>query len=181
VPRKFNARRYAQAVYEIALEKKDLERWRIDLQKIVDAVVNETFLAVLESPKIKFEDKSRLLERLGGIDPIVLNLVRLLIARGGVNMIPEIAAEYRLLLDEYHGIQTAAVVTAVPLDSEDQEKLATNLGARVEKKIVLDAAVDPEIIGGIIARVGGKLLDGSTRSKLIALKKELESGGRMGN
>jgi F-type H+-transporting ATPase subunit delta len=181
MPRKFNARRYAQAVFAIALEKKDLERWRTDLQKITDAVGNETFLAVLESPKIKFKEKSRLLERLGGIDPMVLNLVRLLIARGGVNMIPEIAAEYRLLLDEYRGIQTAAVVTAVPLDSEDKDKLAKNLGARVEKKIVLDAAVDPEIIGGIVARVGGKLLDGSTRSKLIALKKELESGGRMGN
>jgi F-type H+-transporting ATPase subunit delta len=181
MPRKFNARRYAQAVFEIALEKKDLERWRTDLQKIVDAVGDETFLSVLESPKIKFEEKSRLLERLGGIDPMVLNLVRLLIARGGVNMIPEIAAEYRLLLDEYRGIQTAAVVTAVPLDSEDKDKLAENLGVRVGKKVVLGAAVDPEIIGGIIARVGGKLLDGSTRSKLIALKKELESGGRLGN
>jgi F-type H+-transporting ATPase subunit delta len=181
VPRKFNTRRYAQAVFEIALEKKDPERWLSDLQKIADAVGDETFLAVLESPKIKFEDKSRLLERLGGIDPMVLNLVRLLIARGGVNMIPEIAAEYRRLLDEYHGIQTAAVVTAVPLDSEDKEKLAKSLGARVEKKVVLDAAVNPEIIGGIIARVGGKLLDGSTRSKLIALKKELESGGKLGN
>jgi len=178
--RKFNARRYAQAVFEIALEKKGLEKWRSDLDKIVVAVGDEMFLAVLESPKIKFEEKSRLLERLGGIDPLVLNLVRLLIARGGVNMIPEIAAEYRRMLDEYHGIQTAQVVTAVPLDKKDKEKLAKDIGAMIDKKIVLQPAVAPEIIGGIIARVGGKLLDGSTRSKLMALKKELISGGRVG-
>jgi F-type H+-transporting ATPase subunit delta len=178
VPKKFNARRYARAVFEIALEKKELERWRYDLDKIVAAVGNEAFLAVLESPKIKFEDKSRLLERLGNIHPLVLNLVRLLIARGGVNMLPEIAAEYRRMLDEYHGIQTAAIVTAVPLDKREEDKLAKILGDRVGKKVVLQPAVAPEIIGGIVARVGGKLLDGSTSSRLTALKKELETGVR---
>jgi F-type H+-transporting ATPase subunit delta len=180
MPRKFNARRYAQAVFEIALEEKGLEKWRLDLDEIVAAVGNEAFLAVLESPKIKFEEKSRLLARLGGIDPLVLNLVRLLIARGGVNILPEIAAEYRRMVDDYHGIQTAAVITAVPLDKKDKEKLAKDIGAMIDKKVVLQAEVAPEIIGGIVARVGGKLLDGSTRSKLMALKKELVSGGRVG-
>jgi F-type H+-transporting ATPase subunit delta len=181
MPRKFNARRYAQAVFEIALEKNELERWQSDLQTLVAAVGDETFLAVLESPKIKFEAKSGLLSRLGGVGPLALNLVMMLVARGGVNMIPEIAAEYRRMLDEYHGIQTAAIVTAVPLDDEDKEMLAANLGAMVGKKVVLEPVVDPDIIGGIVARVGGKLLDGSTRSKLTALKKELISGGRIGD
>jgi F-type H+-transporting ATPase subunit delta len=176
VPKKFNSRRYARAVFEIALEKKGLERWQSDLAKIVAAIGDEAFLAVLESPKIKFEDKSRLLESLGGIDPLVLNLVRLLVARGGVNMLPKIAAEYGRLLDEYHGIQTAAVVTAVPLDKREEDKLAKILGDRIGKKVVLESAVAPGIIGGIIARVGGKLLDGSTSSRLSALKKELLTG-----
>jgi F-type H+-transporting ATPase subunit delta len=180
MPKKFNARRYAQAVFEIALEKKELERWRSDLDKIVAAISNEAFLAVLESPKIKLEDKSHLLESLGGIHPLVLNLVKLLIARGGVNMLPEIAAEYQRRLDEYHGIQIAAVVTAVTLDKRDEDKLAKILGDRIGKKVVLQPAVAPEIIGGIVARVGGKLLDGSTRSKLTALKRVLEAGGRVG-
>ena len=180
MPRKFNARRYARAVFEIALEKKGLEEWRSDLDKIVEAVGNAEFLAVLESPKIKFEEKSRLLDLLVGIDPLVLNLVRLLIARGGIRLVPQVAAEYRRMVDDYHGIQTAAVVTAVPLDKKEQQRLATNIGAIIDKKVVLQPSVAPEIIGGIVARVGGKLLDGSTRSKLMALKKELISGGRVG-
>ena len=178
MPRKFNTRRYAQAVFEIALEKKELERWQSDFDKVVDAISDNTFLAVLESPKIKFEDKSRLMARLGDISPLALNLVMLLVTRGGVNMMGEIAEEYRRRLDEYHGVQTAEVVTAIPLDNKDNEKLSDTLGTMTGKKVVLKSGVDPEILGGIVARVGGKLLDGSTRSKLIALKKELVGGER---
>lgn len=174
MPRKAYARRYAQAVFEIALEKNELERWQADLQKIVGAIADETFLAALESPKIKIEDKAALLKKLpGGISPLAVNLVLMLIGRSGVAMVAEIAGEYQRLLDDYHGIQTADVITAVPIDDKDKEKLAEKLSALVAKKVVLKQEVDPEILGGIIARVGGKLLDGSTRSKLAALKRDL--------
>jgi F-type H+-transporting ATPase subunit delta len=107
-----------------------------------------------------------------------MNLVRLLITRNGTGMLGEIAGEYQRLVDAYHGIQKAEVVTAVPIDDKDKEKLAENLGALVDSKIVVESRVDPEILGGVIARVGGKLLDGSTRSKLVALKRELVGAGR---
>ena len=179
MPKKFSARRYAQAVLDIALEKNELERWRSDLDKIVEAVAEGAFLAVLVSPKIHFEEKSRLLKaRFADISPLALNLVRLLVARGGINTIKEIAAEYRHMVDEHHGIQTAEVVTAVPLDEQDEERLARELGGMTGKKVRFKSSVDPSIIGGIIARVGGRLLDGSTRSKLLALKKELVAGGK---
>jgi len=182
MPRKFNARRYAQAVLEIALEKNELERWRADLAKVVEALSEGMFLAVLESPKIKFEDKSRLLKAsLADINPLALNLVIMLVARGHANMVPEIAAEYRNLLDDYRGIESAEIVTAVPLEKADEEHLAQELGGMTGKKVQLKSSVDPAIIGGIIARVGGKLLDGSTRSKLLALKKELAGGSRAGS
>jgi F-type H+-transporting ATPase subunit delta len=178
MPRKLNARRYAQAVFEIALERRELERWQSDLWKTVDAIGDATFLAVLESPKIKFEDKSRLLARFGDISPLALNLVTMLITRGGVGKIRQIAGEYRHMLDDYRGIETAEVVTAVPLDKADEERLALDLGGLTGRKVQLKSSVDPAIIGGIVARVGGKLLDGSTSSKLLALKKELVAGGR---
>jgi F-type H+-transporting ATPase subunit delta len=179
MPRRVYGRRYAQAIFEIALEKKELERWQSDLQKIVDAIGDETFLAAMESPKIKIEDKTKLLkQRLGEINPLALNLLHLLITRGGIGMIGDIAEEFQRMMDSYHGIQAAEVITAVPLDDNDKQKLADNLGALVGAKVVLKPEVDPEIIGGIIARVGGKLLDGSTRSKLAALKRELVGVGK---
>ncbi len=176
MPKKANTRRYAQAVFEIALENKELERWQADLQKIAGALSDAGLLAAMENPKIRFEDKSRLLARLEDINPLALNLVRLLITRNAVDMLGGIAGEYRRLADAYHGIKQAEVVTAVPLDDKDKEKMAARLGMLVDSKVVVESRVDPEILGGVIARVGGKLLDGSTRSKLAALKRELVKG-----
>jgi F-type H+-transporting ATPase subunit delta len=181
MPKKANARRYARAVYEIALEAKALEPWQADLQKIVGVLSNADFMAAMESPKIRFEKKSQLLaDGLADVSPAALNLVRLLIMKNGISEIGEIAAEYRRLVDAYHGVQQAQVVTAVPIDARDKEKLAENLGALAGSKILVESQVDPAILGGVIARVGGKLLDGSTRSKLAALKRELAAGGRTG-
>jgi len=173
--RRVYARRYSQAVFEIALERNKLDRWQSDLRKIASLSEDATFIAFLESPKFRFDDKARLLsERLGDINPLALNLVYLLVARGRLSMVGDIAGEYQRLLDSYRGIEQAEITTAIPLDDEDKLRLEERLGAIVGKKVVLKPEVDSSLIGGIIARIGGKLLDGSTRSQLMALKKELE-------
>jgi F-type H+-transporting ATPase subunit delta len=178
MPKQAYGRRYAQAVFELALEKNELEKWQADLRKVADTVKDKEFLEVLESPRIKPEDKSRLIATvLPDLAPLAMNLLHLLIARSGIGMIGDIAAGYERLLDSYRGIEPAEVITAVPLDEKDKQKLAERLAAVVGKEVTLKSEVDPEILGGIIARVGGKLLDGSTRSKLMALKRELVGKG----
>ena len=173
------ARRYSQAVFEMALEAKELDSWQSDLRKIASLAEYATLVAFLENPKIHFEAKVRLLsERLDGINPLALNLAYLLVARGRLSMIGDIADDYQQLLDSYRGIESADVITAIPLGEEDKLKLAEHLGAVIGKKVVLRTGVDSSLIGGLIARIGGKLLDGSTRSKLEALKKELAGAGR---
>ena len=133
-----------------------------------------TLIAWLENPKFRFDDKVGLLsEQLGDLNPLTLNLVYLLAARGRLSMIGDIADEYQRLLDSYRGIEQAEVITAVPLDDEDRLRLGERLGAVVGKKVVVKPEVDSSLIGGFIARIGGKLLDGSTRGKLEALKREL--------
>ena len=177
--RRVYARRYSQAVFEIALETEELDRWQSDLRKITSLGEDATFIAFLESPKFHFDDKARLLrERLGDISPLALNLVYLLVTKGRLSMVGEIADEYQRLLDSYRGIEQVEVTTAIPLDDEDKLRLGERLGAAVGKKVVLKLEVDSSLIGGIIARIGGKLLDGSTRSKLVALKRELAGVGR---
>ena len=177
--RKAYARRYAQAVFEIALETKELDRWQSDLKKMVSIAGDAALVTFLESPKVHFADKARLLsEQLEDISPLALNLFLLLITRGRLSIIGEIEDEYQRLLDSYHGIEPAEVSTAIPLDDEDELKLTEQLGAIVGKKVVLKSEVDPALIGGFVVRVGGKLLDGSTRGKLMALKRELAGVGR---
>ena len=172
--RRFYAKRYAQAVFEIALGRKELDRWQSDLRTIASLGEDDTLIAWLENPKFRFDDKVRLLsEQLGDLNPLALNLVYLLVARGKLGMIGDIADEYQRLLDSYRGIEPAEVITAVPLDDEDRLRLGERLGAVVGKKVVVKLEVDSSLIGGFIARIGGKLLDGSTRSKLEALKREM--------
>jgi len=179
VARRVYPKRYAQAVFEIALEKSELDRWQSDLSQIAGLGDDAALVAFLESPKFRFEDKAKLLsERLGGINPLALNLIYLLVARGRLGMIGDIADEYQLLLDSYRGIEHGEVTTAIPLDEEDKLKLEERLGDIAGKKVVLKSEVNPEVIGGIIARIGGKLLDGSTRSKLEALREDLVRAGR---
>jgi F-type H+-transporting ATPase subunit delta len=178
VARRVYARRYARAVFEIALERKELDRWQADLKEVAALGEDAAFMALVENPKVGFEKKEKVLsELLGDINPLARNLVYLLVSRGRFSMVGEIAEEYQRLLDGYRGIEHAEVVTAVPLDDKERKRLEEHLGAVVGKKIVLESSVDPSLVGGMIARVGGKLLDGSTHSQLLALKKELATGG----
>jgi F-type H+-transporting ATPase subunit delta len=164
-------------VFGIARERNELDKWQSDLRKIATLGEDAKFMALLESPKIRFEDKAKLLAKgLGDINPLALNLVYLLVTRGRVGMVGDIADEYQRLLDSYRGIEQAEVITAIELDDEDRRKLEERLEKVVGKKVVLKPRVDPGVLGGIVARIGGKLLDGSTRSKLVALKKALASG-----
>ena len=176
--RRVYARRYARAVFEIALERKELDRWRADLAKIAALGENAEFMTLIENPKVGFDEKEKLLAKvLDDVNPLARNLVYLLVSRGRFGMAGDIADEYHRLLDGYRGIEHAEVVTAVPLDDKEKKKLEEHLGQLVGKKVVLEASVDPSLVGGMIARVGGKLLDGSTYSQLLALKKELAAGG----
>jgi F-type H+-transporting ATPase subunit delta len=177
VARRASARRYSQAAFQIALEQKELDRWESDLRKVSSITEDVAIAAVFENPKIDFKDKEKLLsERLDKINPQVLNLIYLLMARGNLNMVGEIADEYQRLLSKHRGIVEAEVITAVPLDDEDKLKLGERLRAIVGKEVMVKPVVNPGVIGGMVIRFDGKLLDGSTRSRLKALQREL--GGR---
>jgi len=166
----------------MALDRKELNRWQSDLRKVASLVKEDALFALLENPEVPFDDKAKVLsERLGEINPEVLKLVSMLVAKGRLGMIGDITDEYQRLLDNYHGVEgaeVAEVTTAIPLDDEDRLKLAQQITDMVGKPVVLKPKVDSSVIGGIIIRVSDKLIDGSIRSKLAALKKELGGGGR---
>jgi F-type H+-transporting ATPase subunit delta len=171
------ARRYSQAAFKIALEEKELNRWQSDLRKIASLVKDEALFKLLENPEVPFDNKAKVLsERLGDINPEALKMVSMLVTKGRLGIIDNIADEYQRLLDNYHGIEgaeVAEVTTAIPIDDEDKLRLAQRLTSLVGKPVVLKPKVDSSLIGGIIIRVGDKLIDGSIRSKLQTLKREL--------
>ncbi len=172
--RRLAAKPYAQELFDAALRRKQLDRCHSDLNKAVQLSKDRDMVAFLEDPEVRFQDKARLLsERMGDKNYLVLNLIYRLLTKRMLDMLPDIADEYRRLFDSYDGIVRAQVTTAISLDEEDKLKISKRLGKIFGKKVILEPVVDPGIIGGIVVRVGDKLLDGSIRSKLESLKREM--------
>jgi len=156
------------------LEKSELEIWQQGLRKIADLAKDEELIALLQTPRLPFPAKKSLLEmRVGKINPLPFNLALLLVSKGILRRGGDIFQQYNNLLDAHRGVERAKVTAALPLGDEEREAFSLHLGEMVKRKVVIDAQVDPSIIGGFIARVGDTLIDGSIRQRLERLKKSL--------
>ncbi|UCH06816.1 MAG: ATP synthase F1 subunit delta [Deltaproteobacteria bacterium] len=179
MPRTFSGKRYAQAAFELALEKSELEVWREDLRRAAAIISDAQLMVLLENPKLPFHAKKSLLEeRLGKMNPLVFNLICLLMGRGRLKIIGNVADHYNRLLDAHNGIERADVITALPLDDEETNTLARRLGELVGHTVIVDARTDPSVIGGFRARIGDVLIDGSIHNKLELLRHNLIGAGR---
>ena len=174
-----SARRYAQAVFAIALEQGEPDRWLDDLALLSDAMVNEEFANFLDAPQLTLSQKTDMIEESLGdsIGPLALNLISLLASRNSARLLPSITESYQEMLDEHNGIERAEVVSAVALSDEQQDRIETMLKGIVGKDITSTSRIDPQILGGFVARVGDKVIDGSTRTRLDELRRELVQGG----
>jgi len=174
MPATVSSKRYAQAVFEIASEKNELEKWQPDLKRIAELAQDSETMSLLENPKVPFELKAKLAqEKLGKISPLALNLFYLLILKGRLRSAPQIADEYQCLLDDHRGIRHAEVTTAIPLDETNINKITQSLETMIGKKIGLSLKIDPAILGGFIARIDDSLIDCSIRSELEQMRKSL--------
>ena len=170
------SKRYAQAVLELAIEHKEEERWKAELAEMSVVLSSSSLVQILESPRVDFASKQALLSAgLKGISQRALNLSFVLTKKGRVGLIQDIAVEYGRLLDAHRGVEHAEVVTAVPLTKDDLDGVARKLGQMSGKKIVLEPKVNPDIIGGLVVRIGDQLIDGSIRTSLENMKKGLVS------
>jgi F-type H+-transporting ATPase subunit delta len=171
-----SSKRYAQAIFQIARGKDQMEQWQSSLQQIKTLVQNEQLADVMENPRLHFDQKSKILsELLVKADPLVLNFVYLLILKNKFRQGAQIADQYELLLDELKGTKRASIVTAMSLDEAGKNRLVKDLEATMGSKLKAEFSVDPEIIGGFIARFDGTLLDGSVKYRLNALRNKLIS------
>jgi F-type H+-transporting ATPase subunit delta len=179
MPRISSGKRYAQAAFELALEKNELGSWQEGLKKIADLTGEEQLMALLESPRLPFDAKKELLQKgSGSIHPLVFNLALLLVNQGRLRIAGDISKQFTSLLDAHRGVERAQVIAAVPLGDDDRETISSRLGKAIERKVVIDDKVDASIIGGFIARIGDLLIDGSIRQRLESLKKSLVGAGR---
>ena len=172
--REIAARRYGEAASQIAREGGTEERWSEGLSLMAAVFSDSEIAALMQEARVSSADKMGLAEKaLVGVDPLVLNLARLLVHRGRTALASQIAEAFQELADAERGIAHALVTTAVPLSDDETGAVAEKLSEISDLQVVVETQVDERIIGGLIARIGDKLIDGSTRSRLAALKRRL--------
>ena len=172
-----SSRRYAQAVFQLALEHDGLEMWLDDLTLLASATQDAEFSAFLDAPQVTVAQKIQVIaDSLGDhINPLALNLVSLLAGRNSAGLITGITEVYQEMLDAHTGIERADVVTAVDIDDDQQRRIADLLKSIVGKEVTITTRVEPELIGGFVARVGDRVIDGSTRTRLAEMKRGIAS------
>ena len=175
-----SARRYAEAVFDIADQEERFIAWAGDLQTMIDFTNEASVKQILQSDRVPRAQKLRLLRAglEGQISAEAMNLVRLLNERGKIGLVDDIARIFREKVDERRGVVHATVTTAVPLSDDERAAVAARLSAITGKTVDVTPVVDESIIGGVVARIGDQLIDASTRTKLAALRRSLEGAGR---
>ena len=170
-----SAKRYAQAVFEIAQEHNRLEEWQQELQTIAQAVEQPEFVSLLSNPRLPVGAKRQVLqETLVGASEQAVNLATLLVVSGRLEALAgPIAQEYAKRLDELRGIVRVEVITAVGLDRAQREEISRRLVEATGKEIRMEERIEPDIMGGLVIRIGDQVVDGSLRSKLRGLKRSL--------
>jgi len=178
MPRRVSGKRYAQALFELAAERDQLDQWAGDLQFMDESLQNAEFRLFLEHADVPTSDKTKAIDAvLPGVDPMVKNLVALLVTRGLVNLVHHVRIDYNRLLDEHRGRQPVEVTSAVPLNQQELDRIGQFVADLIHKQVVLSSRVDESTLGGLIIQIGDQLLDGSTRSRLEDLRKRMRSEG----
>ena len=168
------AKRYARAIFQIAREQGGEEGWLEGLKRahvVLSEPTAATFLALPRVGLARKQEAAR--ELLVDCDRLLVNLVQLLISRRSLGLLPLVVQEFETLLDASRGRVRAQVTSAVPLSDEQQARLRGLLADMFGVEVVLDVREDQEIMGGLIARVGDRVIDGSVRTRLESLKQRL--------
>lgn len=168
------ARRYAQAVFELARDSKSFDAWERDLGVLNAVMTDPVTSTYLESPKTAYVDKQALIDKaMENAQPEAKRLAGMLLERRRLSSVPEIFEQYQSLVLKEKGIVIAEVTTAVPLDAAGEKMIQKQLSELVGKEVEVQTKVDPAIIGGMVARIGDNLIDGSVSSQLRRLHERL--------
>jgi F-type H+-transporting ATPase subunit delta len=172
------ARRYAEAAFEVATRDDAIEAWRAELDAAAAIAADERVTRMLGNPAVPLETRFEMAEATFGkvVGRPVLNLIGLMLRRGRIHELPRIAAEFRRLDNARQGITLATAISAAPLSKDEiravTERLEQLTGGRVE----LEVQEDPSLLGGLVVRVGDRMIDGSVRGRLERLRNQLVSG-----
>jgi ATP synthase F1 delta subunit len=166
---------YARALFEVAEERGLLDAIRGQLDQFVQALNdNRQFQIFFFSPYFSAEEKKQALHRvIDGAEPIFVGFLETLVDGHRMPVLFRIRAHYKRLWDEANKVLPVSVTSAVPLNEAVVKEIGDRIGEQTGQTVQLTTAADPEILGGIVVRVGNAILDASLRSRLNQLRNQL--------
>jgi ATP synthase F1 delta subunit len=172
------AKVYARSLFEVAREQGKLDALREQLGQFVDALNQNRDLAVFFfSPYFSVKEKQDALGRvLEGADPTFLNFLSLLIEKHRMPVIFRIRDAFERMWEEENRMLPVEITSAIELDPDTIERLSREISERTGRKVNLATRVDPEILGGLVVRVGNSILDASIRNRLEQLRRHVAQG-----
>jgi F-type H+-transporting ATPase subunit delta len=169
-------RRYAEAAFQLATRDGSIETWRRELE-LAAAMVDGQLMDVLANPALPLKQRVDAANRvLASLSQSVRNTVFLLVRRHRIEQLPRVVAEFIRLDDRRLGITHATATSASPLTDLEVRALTARLEQMTGGTIALKTDVDAALLGGLIVRVGDRLIDGSVRGRLERLRNQLASG-----
>jgi len=175
------AARYATAIFEIAEENKALSGLETSINDLDAALADSSDLRnLINSPLVSRDEQGSAIIAIAdkmGLDPMMRNALALMAQNRRLFVLPALNAALRALLADARGEVTADVTSAKALTKTQSDKLAKTLSARVGKTVTINATVDESIIGGLVVKVGSKMIDSSIRSKLDSLQNVMKEVG----
>jgi F-type H+-transporting ATPase subunit delta len=169
-------RRYAEAAFDIANRDDTIEAWRRELE-LAGATLNDQLMTVLANPALPLEQRLAAAEGVfGTLSQPVRNTIFLLIRRGRIEQLPRVVAEFVRLDERRQGITHATATSASPLTDLEVKALTARLEQMTGGRIALTTDVDASLLGGLVVRVGDRLIDGSVRGRLERLRNQLAAG-----
>ncbi|HMA59915.1 MAG TPA: ATP synthase F1 subunit delta [Halanaerobiales bacterium] len=171
------ARQYSKALYEIGDEKDNLFELYDELKELNKLIKeNENLSEALFHQRVLVEEKQRVFKRVfeDKLSDDIYKFMMLLIEKRRIYFLENIVAEFRKQVYKHENIITVEVTTAVEMSSETKDKLKAKLNEHVDKKIEMEEHCDPDIIGGMVLKIGDYLIDGSIKSKLESLEEQIK-------
>ena len=174
------ARRYASALADVVIDRKEEREVQQEVDQWASMIESSPQLKeVFANPTIAYDEKSKVLEELirrTRVRPTTASFLRVLLRNQRLSQLREVAERFALVLDERGGVVSASVTTAKPIPEDLKTQLRETLMAATGRSVRVTFNTDESIIGGVVARIGSTIFDGSVQNRLERLSDELAGG-----